>query len=459
MEQFFTSLSRRQSMFLLTSLAFRSSEALEAYGHLSVEEEELLRHRASGILQIPREKRVPLLVQEIKRLVLARRRQLAAADPARLAGVLKGERAALVEVVLSALPGELADAVRQRLGPGGEHRPRHEVKGDILSIIRWKLEEGLKQSGPQVGTFRFTDLLALQQRELWALCDRMGARVLATAVAGLPEEARQEWLGRLPPDQRALASRAAEVGASRRLTEKDARLVFDMHEAFADPSLGLRSAGAQRIARACLAQSPDFAQRMVERHRGDLGKLLQRWAREERGRSVRGDGGRLDIVEQLERLAQKGIIDRPMRLPPPVKPPPALAPPQAPARAPAPKLPPPPARLGPGAAPRPATSPARRSGGGGAPAPRRDPIAERAARRAGAASASPRPGPSSKEDTASGRPQRIMRDGKPLDTQAPVRRPEPPRRKEGQAPPRRGTNPHRSPVLKGPKRGPGEGSR
>lgn len=461
MEQFFTSLSKRQTMLLLTSLAFGSSEALEAYDHLAVEEEELLRHRANALLQIPRDKRVPVLVQEIKRLVTQRRRQLGSADPRRLAAVLKKERGALAEVVLSALPVEITDAVRAELGPRTELKLRHEVKPDILSIVRWKLEDALKQGAPQVGTFRFTDLLTLQQRELLAVCDRMGARVLATAVAGLPDDARQDWLGKLPPDQRSLAARAAEAGAARRLTEKDARLVLDMHGAIENPSVGMRSAGAQRIARACVAQSPEFAQRMVERHQNEFGKLLQRWVREERGKPIRGDGGRLDIVEQLERLAQKGIVDRPMRLPPPIKPP-APKPPLPPPRAPAASSPQSKVLVAP---------PARRPTGNVAAAPsnapRRDPIAEREARRAGvarSAGAVPQAPGAARETSSQARAQqRIMRDGKLLETLPPKRRPTSPvqalpRRKE---PPSSasGTNPHRSPVLKGTKRGPGDGSR
>ena len=462
-EQFFTSLSKRQTMLLLTSLAFGSSEALEAYEHLAIEEEELLRHRATALLQIPRDKRIPLLVQEIKRLVTQRRRQLGSADPKRLAAVLKKERGALTEVVLSALPGDLADAVRTELGGRPALKLKREVKPDILSIVRWKLEDALKQGAPQVGTFRFTDLLALQQRELLAVCDRMGARVLATAIAGLPDEPRAEWLGKLPPDQRALATRAAESGAARRLTEKDARLVLDMHGAIDNPSQGMRSAGAQRIARACIAQSPEFAQRMVERHQNEFGRLLQRWVREERSRPVRGDGGRLDIVEQLERLAQKGIVDRPVRLPPPIKPP-------AP-KAPAPRAPPGPPSQSKVLVPSPARRPTGNVAAARAPAPaaggpRRDPIAEREARRAGVArspgAVPQRPGPARETNSQARAQQRIMRDGKLLETQPPQRRPTSPvqplpRRKDGSSS-GSGTNSHRSPVLKGTKRGPGGGS-
>ncbi len=494
MEQFFTSLSKRQTMLLLTSLAFGGSEAVQAYDHLEQNEEELLKHRAAGITQIPREKRIPLLVQEIKRLVTQRRRQLGSADPKRLAALLRKERPTMTEVVLNALPADLARAVRAELGNPAPLKLLRDVKPDILSIVRWKLEDALSAGAPQIGSFRFTDLITMQQRDILAVADRMGARVLATAVAGLSDEDRQAFLGELPPDQRALAARAAEAGVARRLTEKDARLVLEMHGALENPSLGMRSAGVQRIVRACYAQSVDFAQAFSQRHQGDLGKLIVRWMKEERGKPIKADGGRMDIVEQLERLAQKGIVDRPMRLPPPIKaPPPAPPPLRPPPGAPSPVsqpaaskvlVPPPQRKPSNGAAPpaaapqaprpaqpprRPPTTgmPTRQAPGAAGQPPRRDPIAAREARRAGAAGSLPRQPPPQRPTDANGRAQRVLRDGKPLENDP--RAPRPPRRQQPQpgAPARRGapaqsgstTSPARSPVLKGSGRGPQGGSR
>jgi hypothetical protein len=414
-EQFFTSLSKRQTMFLLTSLAFGGSAAVDAYEHLNPEEEELLKHRANSLLQIPREKRIPLLVQEIKRLVTQRRKLLASADPKRLAALLSKERKALVEVVLNALPSDLADAVRGELKTPDSVKLRRDVKPEILSIIRWKIEDALRQSAPQMGSFRFTDLLTFQQRDVLAIADRMGARVLATAIAGLAEAPRAEWLQKLPPDQRQLAVRAADAGATRKLTEKDARMVLEMHGGLENPSDGMRSAGVQRIVRACLAQSPEFAQRMVERHQGELGKLITRWIREERVKPIKADGGRTDIVEQMERLAQKSVLDRPMRLPPPMRPAPQLSEASPPAeRPPAERsvsrvLSAIPQRKPTGSMAKLPGFPAPRAAPSGEP-PRRDAIAEREARRAGVArgGVSPRAGPN---DPA----PRIVRDGKPLE--------------------------------------------
>lgn len=457
MEQFFTSLSKRQTMLLLTSLAFGSAEAVEAYTHLPKEEEELLRHRAEALLQIPREKRIPLLVQEIKRLITWRRRHLATVDPKRLVQVLKSERPAMVEVVLSALPVEVADAARAELGNPRQLKLAREVKPEILSIIRWKLEDAMRQGAPQVGSFRFTDLPTLQQREIMAVADRMGARVLATALAGLTEADLQHFLSKLPPDQRALAVRAVEAGAARRLSEKDAKLVLEVHGAIEDPSLGMRSAGVQRIARACLAQSPEFAQRLAERFHPQsvLGKLMNRWLREERNRPVKGDGGRLDIVEQLERLAQKNIIDRPMRLPPPMfRPPVPSSPPGVPAASPAPR----------------ASSERHRAMSSQAPGPvpaARRPSVSVPVGQVGAAPGDERKpkAPVARASESQVRAQ-VLRDGKPLERR-PEGAPAEPRPARPPAPPplqaiprRREQGAQRSPVVKGaPARGPKDGSR
>lgn len=434
-EQFFASLSKRQTMLLLTAVTFGGNESVDAFEHLPDEEREILKHRARGLLEIPRDKRIPVLVSEIKRLITARRRQLGSADPVRLAKVLSGERAALVEVVLRALPSTIADAVRKDLPPGrAPVKLKREVRQDVLSIVRWKLEDALKTATPQIGLFKFSDLLVLQQRDLLTICDRMGARALATAIAGMPEEEQQKLFTALPPDQKSLAQRASEAGKSRKLTEGDSRTVLEMYGAMENPSAGLRSAGAQRLARACLAQSTDFAIKIIDRHAGELGKLLSKWVKEERNRPLRGDGGRADIVEQMERLAQRGVIDKPMRLPPP----PMMVranpmPPQGPVLAPPPQRKSVVMPLG-------GTSNQRALDRGPVPAredprqqrrtgnrPRRDFMAERNARAAGAASSQlPRgqsqvardPRVKAVTDPRGGGPppqsSRVLRDGKPI---------------------------------------------
>ncbi|WNZ64489.1 hypothetical protein QEG98_12905 [Myxococcus sp. MxC21-1] len=351
-------------------------------------------------------------MQEIKRLVKDRRGQLWSAEPERLAALLQRERGALVEVVLRALPGTLAEAVRAHLPPSRVKLTR-EVRPQVLDIVRWKLEELLARevAGQQAAGFKFADVLQLQQRELLTMCDRLGARVLGPALAGLPDAEREAMLEQLPPDLKLLATKAVAANAPRKLPEEDARAQLEPHEGLTRPSVALRSAGAQRLARACVAQSPEFAARMLEKYRGEFGSLLAKWVREERVRpTARGDGGRTDIVMDLERLATRGLIERPVRLatpPPPrqsaVLPPPpgarkaaaAAAPPAAKAAAPGGAAPAgavpakaAPAKAAPAGRDVPTRPPVRGQApgaarqGAGAPA-RRDFMAERAARNAG----------------------------------------------------------------------------
>ncbi|QSQ18680.1 hypothetical protein JY651_25290 [Pyxidicoccus parkwayensis] len=393
MDSFFTSLNKRQSMMLLTAVTFGGQDSLGALEHLPEEEAALLRHRAQEILQIPREKRIPALVQEIKRLVKDRRGQLWSAEPERLAALLQRERGALVEVVLRALPGTLADAVRTHLPPSRVKLSR-EVRPQVLDIVRWKLEEVLAReaAAQQAAGFKFSDVLQLQQRELLTVCDRLGARVLGPAMAGLPDAERDALVEPLPPDLRLLATKAVTANAPRKLPEEDARAQLEVHDGLKNLGGAIRSAGVQRLARACVAQSPEFAARMLEKYRGEFGALIAKWVREERIRpTARGDGGRTDIVMDLERLASRGLIERPVRLasqPPPrqsamLPPPPgarkaAGAPSRAAPAAPADGRPAPRASM--------AGPAASRQGPAASGAIRRDIMAERAARNAGAVS-------------------------------------------------------------------------
>lgn len=314
MDAYFSGLSKRQTMLLLTALTLGGAEATSCFKHLPDEEQALLKHRADEVQKIPREKRIPLLVQEMKRLVTARRTRLGSADLDQLLGILKGERRSVVEVILRGLPANLAEVARRRL-PHSNLRLRRELNPEVLSIVRDRLEQSLARSAPKRGIFKFSDLLQLESREVLTICDRLGVRALATALAGLPAEEREGLLGSLAPDLRRAVAKAIHSVFDRALAEDDARGALSAHGDWEQaPGDVLRSAGTQWLARACLAQSPEFAARLVERQRGDLGRLLVHWIREERRHAPTGDGGRAEVVYEMERLNDSGVIEPPLRI-------------------------------------------------------------------------------------------------------------------------------------------------
>ena len=314
-------------MMLLTAVTFGGQDALPVLGHLPDEEAAVLRHRAEKMLEIPRERRIPLLVQELKRLVTARKGHLWSAEPEALATLLGRERPAVRELILRALPVALADAARLHLPPTAVE-VREELPPGVLGIVRWKLE-GLLQQASAGALWKFSDLLMLKPRELYTLADRQGCRALATAIAALLAEEQAAFFSALPPELGSLAQRAVAAAAGRELTQQDARALLSQHGADASPLDGIRSAGIQRIARACLAQGPDFAPRLLERHRPPFAPVFQKWMNDERTRAAaKGDGGRAEIVADLERLEARELVEKPARLPAmsrkPVVPPPAV---------------------------------------------------------------------------------------------------------------------------------------
>jgi flagellar motor switch protein FliG len=374
-DAFFTSLSKKETMLLLTAVTFGGQESLAAFEHLEGEVAETLKHRATELLQIPKDKRIPILVQEIKRLVTAKKGYLWASDPERLSRVLKDERPSLVEVLLRALPSTVAEAVRKQLRITPP-KLKKEVKPEILSVVRWKLEEVLAREVPQKVQLRFSDLLLLQPRELLTLAERIGTKGIAPAVAGLEDAEREGFLQALTPNLRIGVVKAIEAAPNRKLETGAAKEQLSQLGA-KNPAEMVWSHGAQRLARACLAQSPEFAQRVVERQRGELAPWLTRWLRDEKHKGqVRGDAGRAEIVIDLEKLASAGIVERPIRLPAPPRPEPVQAPPPPRAKG----------KGGPGEIP--AISFPQKNRGAD-PGRRRDPIAEREARRAGMGSNPP----------------------------------------------------------------------
>lgn len=319
MDAFFTGLTKRQAMLLLTAVTFGGHEGVEAFEQLPDDERDVLRDRAQQILAIPRDKRVPFLVQEIKRFITGRKSDdLRAVDPKRLAEALAQERPAVIEIILRALPAAVASEARAAMAQPVVVLSK-EVRADVLAVIRWKFEERLVEILPERASFSVSDLLVLAPRDILCLSDALGASVLAPALAALPVEERETMLKGFPPDQRQLAAKAASAAAAgKKLGPEAARKVLSSASDGADTHAAVRTAGLRRIARACVNRSGEFASRLVERHRGDLGRQLAQLVTDERQGGRRGDdGATAEIIAALESLATRSVIDRPVRLPPP----------------------------------------------------------------------------------------------------------------------------------------------
>jgi hypothetical protein len=314
-DSFFTNLTKRQSMLLLTAVTFGGAEGVAALAHLGEDELEILGERAARLMEVPREKRIPFLVQEMKRLVMGRKGgDLRGADPEQVVQALRGERPALAEVILRALPAQLAEGVRNELPPA-RVKLAHAVKPEILQVIRWHFERRLQQLTPQQASFLFPDVLQLTAKDLLTLSDHLGADELGPALAGVEAPRREELLRTLTAEQRTLAAKASSASEARKLPVQEAAAALD-DLAGDDPRHLVRRGGLRRLVRACLAESPEFASRLAERHRDELGRLLVAAIRSERavGRSRHAERLKVEVVARMEALAQRGLMERPVRL-------------------------------------------------------------------------------------------------------------------------------------------------
>lgn len=318
MDAFFAGLTKRQAMLLLTAVTFGGQEGVEAFAHLPDDEAELLQDRARQLLAIPREPRVRFLVQEIKRLITTERLDvLRFADPKSVVEVLRKERPAMVEVLLRALPAGVADEVRTTLALPVLQLKR-EPRRDVLAVIRWKFEEQLARKAPQATAFSLNDLLVLPSKDLLHLADVLGARSLSNVLAPLPQPEREEVLKKLAPEQRPIAAKPVDPRAVQKLTTDRARTILEKHFRSLEPKRAVRMMGVRRIAKACLAQSGELASRVIEQHRDDFGRQLAHFVSEERQKGLRGDtGARNEVLNELAKLCARGVVERPLRLPPP----------------------------------------------------------------------------------------------------------------------------------------------
>ncbi len=310
MNELLDGLSKQQTMLLLTAVTFGGQEGVQALDHLCGEQADLLRERALRILQIPRAQRVPFLVQEIKRIVTSKKSEgLRDADVERVARALRGERASVIEVLLRALPAQLADQVRIALAQPVVKLSR-DIRPDLLAVLRWQLEEKLARTSRPPRVLGLADLPRLSTAELTALSDAVGARTIAPALAAVGEDERTELLARLSPEQRPVASRPADP---RRMGLDLARRWITAIFVDQDARQAVRNLGVRRIARACLT-SADLALRVIESHRDGFGRALALFVGEERQNPPRGrheEACRLEILAELEQLAAQGVIERP----------------------------------------------------------------------------------------------------------------------------------------------------
>lgn len=345
-------LDRRQQTLLLTTLAFGGSQASELWQLLPDELQGPLAEKQQKLEEIPRDKRVQLMVRELKGLMSFRAvKGLDGVEPSWLAAGFKGESPRVIAAVLMYLPSSLTKQIVARLPEGVQQAlpTREEMKGvplEVIKLVRSRFDAkfiAMPLEG-ELTSLAFSDLVLLSAKELIVLIRNIGADEIACAFLAVGKRALAEFLSKLSPqdgEELIAAVRRADVKdgmelkaaqtflgkvltsapSSSKDTSRPGQNTGAMPRAggntsgiaFANTDELFQKAGLYRLARALIVDEPLPVRQVVQRFPRAHGRLLLEYIERVRERDLEEAQARRlrdQILEVLINLSRRGKIDQ-----------------------------------------------------------------------------------------------------------------------------------------------------
>jgi hypothetical protein len=336
-------LDRRQQTLLLTTVAFAGSQAAELWSLLPDEIAAALQEKAQRLDEIPRDKRVPVVVRELKGLMAFRGvKGLDGVEPSWLAAGFKGESPRVIAVALMYLPSSLSKQIVQRLPEHVQQAlpSREELRDvplEVAKLVRARFERKFIAMPPErdLVEVSFADVVLLTARELIAVVRNVGADEIACAFLAVGKRALAEFLTKLSPadsDELIAAVRRADLKDGMELKAAQAFLGKVLTAgapptrgapaprtsgntsgiAFANTDELFQKAGLYRLARALSVEEPVAVQQLVQRFPRAHGRLLLDYLERVRERGLdEAQVRRLrdQIVDVVINLSRRGKID------------------------------------------------------------------------------------------------------------------------------------------------------
>jgi len=184
-------LDRRQQTLLLTAMSFAGSQANDLWQFLPDEDAAALREKAGKLEEIPREKRVTLMVRELKGLMAFRSvKGLDGVEPSWLAAGFKGESPRVIAAVLAYMPSSLSRQIVSRLPENVQRAiPQREALKDVpmelIKLVRSRFDQKfiVMPLERELTDMAFSDVVLLTAKELITLVRSVGADEIACALA------------------------------------------------------------------------------------------------------------------------------------------------------------------------------------------------------------------------------------------------------------------------------------
>ena len=342
-------LDRRQQTLLLTTLAFAGSQAAELWELLPDELRDTLREKQAKLDEIPRDKRVPLVIRELKGLMSFRAQKgIDGVEPSWLAAGFKGENPRIIAAVLMYLPSSLSKQIVARLPENVQQSlpAREQMKGvplEVVKLVRARFDAkfiAMPLEG-ELSSVGFSDLVLLSAKELIVLVRSIGADEVACAFLAVGKRALAEFLSKLSPadgEELIAAVRRADIKDGMELKSAQAFLGKVLAApsssssssrgpntnlpkasgntsgiAFANTDELFQKAGLYRLARAVCIDEPLTVRQVVQRFPRAHGRLLLEYIDRVRERGLDEQQTRRlrdQIVDVLTNLARRGKIDQ-----------------------------------------------------------------------------------------------------------------------------------------------------
>ena len=265
-------------------LSFGGQDAQELLAHVPDDEAVLIREKAEKLIEIPKEKRVPLMLRQLKQLMAFRgKKGLDGVDPSWLLAGFRGESPRTVAIVLMHMPSSVSRQITARLPadvraamPG--RAELKDVPMDIIKLVRNRFDAkfAAMPEAKDLEDFGFRDLLLLDARELVTVIRRLGTDEMATAFLAVGKRALAAFLSKLPPEN------AEELMAAVRRMAQEEQMDQKAANAFLAKILGnwsntdelFQKAGIYRLARALYGEESLFIRQLSQRFPRAHGRLL-----------------------------------------------------------------------------------------------------------------------------------------------------------------------------------------
>ncbi len=315
-------LDRRQQTLLLTMLSFGGSQGKELLSLLPDDEAGMMAEKARKLDEIPRDRRIPLMVRELKQMMTFRAiKGLEGVEPSWLSAGFKGESPRVIAIALMHMPSSIArqivarlpDPVRDALPPREELR---QVPLSVVKLVRARFDAKFASMPLErdLAELQFRDLVLLTAKELVTVVRHVGADEIACAFLAVGKRALAEFLSKLSPeDAEELIAAVKRTDIKDQMEQKAARgFLGKVLQGFNNTDELFQKAGLYRLARAISIEDPTYVRQISQRFPRPHGRLLGEYLARVRDEEL--DDGQVrrlrdQVLDVLVNLSRRGKIE------------------------------------------------------------------------------------------------------------------------------------------------------